>query len=278
LATPYLPLYTRDWRSDPKLRASSFAARGLWVEMMALMHEAVPYGFLGIGERRLTENDLAVIAQQCGALGGAPVVKKLLAELRENGVYSVADDGTIYSRRMVRDEEKREQNRLNGKKGGHPSLKPSVNPTDNPPPVNPPGGVGSDKPVYAHALGWVGYGLAPTQSSALEAMPRERALGTWFVWAGAKSGAIPAHREPFAERDALNWLEIAEALLGAHDLAEIQRRALRMFDLAQVRGPERWRIVTHWNSFGVTATPEAPPAASSTRSRYAQLRDAKGAA
>ena len=43
---PWMKFYTADWRSDPALRMCSMAARGLWVEMICLMHEATPYGQL----------------------------------------------------------------------------------------------------------------------------------------------------------------------------------------------------------------------------------------
>lgn len=263
-ADPYLPLYTRDWRSDPRLRASSFAARGLWLEMMLLMHEAASKGYLMVGERRLTESDLAIIATQCGALGGAAEVKKLLTELRENGVYSVAEDGTIFSRRMVRDVEKRERDRQNGRKGGNPGLKArdnhGVNPPDNP--SDNPG----DKANARAPLAWVGYDLAPTQSAALAEMEPAYALGVWFVWAAVKAGAIPSHQEPFAERTGRNTLEIAAALLASHDLDEIRGRAARMFAKATVRGPERWRVVTlpmlfqRWDDFAEVGGAPAPVA------------------
>lgn len=113
---PFLQFYTADWRGDPRVRACSFAARGLWIEMMALMHEADPYGHLMIADRRITEKDAVDLAVHAG--GKTAETRRLLAELKEKGVYSVADDGTIFSRRMVRDEERRAANYTNGLKGG----------------------------------------------------------------------------------------------------------------------------------------------------------------
>jgi hypothetical protein len=43
---PWMKFYPADWRSDPMLRLCSLAARGLWAEMICLMHEAEPYGSL----------------------------------------------------------------------------------------------------------------------------------------------------------------------------------------------------------------------------------------
>jgi hypothetical protein len=50
-------------------------------------------------------------------------VKRLLAELEKNGVFSRNDSGFIYSRRMVRDVERSESGRQFGLKGGNPQLK-----------------------------------------------------------------------------------------------------------------------------------------------------------
>lgn len=105
----------------------SYAARGLWADLLGLMHEAEPYGHLLI-------NGIAPNAKQiAGLLGGSEKeVKMLLSELRTAGVYSEADNGVIVSRRMIRDHEKRERDKANGKSGGNPALKGGVNPRPNP--------------------------------------------------------------------------------------------------------------------------------------------------
>ena len=43
---PWMKFYPADWRAEPSLRFTSLAARGLWIEMLALMHEATPRGSL----------------------------------------------------------------------------------------------------------------------------------------------------------------------------------------------------------------------------------------
>ncbi len=59
------------------------------------------------------------------------MLKKLLAELREFGVFSETDAGVIYSRRMVKDNAASEAGRESGKNGGNPTLKTKKNDTDN---------------------------------------------------------------------------------------------------------------------------------------------------
>ena len=122
---PWLKFYPSDWRSDPKLRMCSVAARGLWIELIAIMHEAEPYGHLLINGNAPTERQIAGL---CGCTERQ--AKEWMAELKDAGVYSLTDNLVVYSRRMVRDREKEEQDKANGKSGGNPSLMPWVNPPD----------------------------------------------------------------------------------------------------------------------------------------------------
>lgn len=120
-----MKFYPADWRSDEALRSCSIAARGLWVEMMALMHVAEPCGSLLVKGRRPDKRQLASLAgiseKECTAL---------LIELEGMAVFSHDDDGTIYSRRMRRDAEKALVDKNNGALGGNPDLKGGVNPPD----------------------------------------------------------------------------------------------------------------------------------------------------
>lgn len=104
-----------DHRSDPALRMCCLAARGLWIEMQGLMFEAA--GYLLVNGRQPSTRQLA-------ALAGATEkeVGLLLAELEEAGVFSRTEDGTIYSRRMVRDALASEQGKLGAKNGGNPQI------------------------------------------------------------------------------------------------------------------------------------------------------------
>lgn len=116
-SAPWMKFYPQDWRADEKLRLCSLAARGLWIEMLALMHRSERYGQLLISGRVPTDAQLAV------QVGASPdEVTAMLAELSDAGVFSRAASGAIYSRRMTRDHKKAENARKNGKKGGNPSL------------------------------------------------------------------------------------------------------------------------------------------------------------
>jgi hypothetical protein len=121
-----MKFYPADWRADAMLRLCSISARGLWCEMMCLMHEADPYGSLLVNGKRIDKKQLAGLAgiseKECSAL---------LIELEGNGVFSRDPDGAIFSRRMRRDFEKAARDKANGKGGGNPKLKGGVNPPDN---------------------------------------------------------------------------------------------------------------------------------------------------
>lgn len=110
---PSFQFYPPDWRNDPGLRLCSMAARGLWIEMMCLMHEGEPYGHLTLQGRPLAPDSLSRL------VGESPAqVKRWLRELADNEVYSVAGDGSLFSRRMVRDEELRDRRAAGGEAGG----------------------------------------------------------------------------------------------------------------------------------------------------------------
>jgi len=99
-------------------------ARGLWIDMICYMHEGNPYGHLKVGNKVILPTNLASMA-------GAALqdVKGWLDELGQSGVFDSLPDGTIFSKRMVRDESLREIRAAGGKLGGNPALK--VNLEDN---------------------------------------------------------------------------------------------------------------------------------------------------
>ena len=118
---PSFQFYPADWRNDTGLRLCSLAARGLWVEMMCIAHECEPYGYLRANGNPMT-------AAQIGRLTGISEreCSKLLDELFDAGVPSQTVDGTIYSRRMVRDEQLRLVRAEGGKSGAAHGVKGGI--------------------------------------------------------------------------------------------------------------------------------------------------------
>ncbi len=99
---PWWKFCGRDWLGDLDLHRCSVAARGLWIEMLCLMNEGVPYGHLADKKGAIKASRLAHVAQIRNH-----VCEKLMKELEDNSVFSKTDGGVIFSRRMVRDEAER---------------------------------------------------------------------------------------------------------------------------------------------------------------------------
>lgn len=108
---PSFQFYPGDWMNDPALRMCSLAARGLWADMLAIMHDCVPYGHLAVNGKGILPG---ILARRVGA--SIDETEGLLAELRDHGVYSVSEEGWIYSKRMVRDERNRQVRAAGGVK------------------------------------------------------------------------------------------------------------------------------------------------------------------
>jgi len=76
---PAFQFYPADWRNNSNLRRCSWAARGAWIDLMCLMHDADGYGVL--------RWEMKEIAQSIGC----PL--SLLKELRDKGVLKGCDTG-----------------------------------------------------------------------------------------------------------------------------------------------------------------------------------------
>ena len=109
---PAMMFYTGDWMKDPAIRACGLAARGLWFDMLCLMHESPQRG------RLVHRSGMAVTPGQLSRMVGGELrmVEELLTELEATGVYSI-DDGAIVCRRMLIDEDNREKKRKAGRAG-----------------------------------------------------------------------------------------------------------------------------------------------------------------
>jgi hypothetical protein len=114
---PWFRFHTVDWRGDVKLRRCSLAARGLWIDMLAIMHEARPYGHLVTDDEPMTVDDIAVIVGSKKS-----DVKKALDELIERDVVSQTSSGVMFSKRMVKDRQTQERSSEKGSMGGNPKL------------------------------------------------------------------------------------------------------------------------------------------------------------
>lgn len=110
---PWDKWYWQDYLADTGLAACSLAARGLWIEMLAIMARSEKKGYLLDGNQKMSEVVLARLARST-----VDEIMPLLKELNEHKVFSMTEDGIIYNRRMVREAEISEKRAEAGKIGG----------------------------------------------------------------------------------------------------------------------------------------------------------------
>ncbi len=115
---PSFQFYPGDWLHDTGLCACSLAARGLWIDMLAFMHQGTPYGHLTLPATKEGGKDIlrpilpAILARMVGC--SEEEVQHFLKELEGAGVFSRTDESVIFSRRMVQDEKLRESRAAGG--------------------------------------------------------------------------------------------------------------------------------------------------------------------
>jgi hypothetical protein len=126
---PFVKFFFKDWEGDRELMECSLSARGLWMHMLRVMHEAEPYGFF-VG-RDGAAIDLVSFARHVGAT--PRVIRQLIGELDAHSVFSRDALGRIFSRRMVRDFARYLQSVEFGRDGGNPALRPPLKAPDKPP-------------------------------------------------------------------------------------------------------------------------------------------------
>jgi hypothetical protein len=100
---PAIFLYPGDWQRDD-VSGCSLAAQGLWLRMMFIGHDSERYGYLEMNGSPIPPGS---IARRCGCT--LAQYETLLSELERAGVPSRTPEGVLFSRRMVRDAEKRAQ-------------------------------------------------------------------------------------------------------------------------------------------------------------------------
>lgn len=113
---PAFQFYPADWRKDPGVQSLNYHDRGVWFEILCLMHESEERGVLLLNGQPMPEDALS------RSLGlDKQILTTTLTTLLTYGVASSRDeDGALTSRRMVRDEKLRKIRIDAGKQGGNP--------------------------------------------------------------------------------------------------------------------------------------------------------------
>lgn len=110
---PAMLFYVNDWLGAPDLRLVSLAARGVWIDLLCVMHTSKRRGYLEQNGKQLTSKEIAKLV-------GEPEdkVQTIVDELYSSGVFSKTESGTIYCRRMRRESELSRTRAEAGRKGG----------------------------------------------------------------------------------------------------------------------------------------------------------------
>lgn len=115
---PAIQWYPGDWKKDPGIQALDYHHRGVWWEIIQMMHESERRGVLLLNGKAMPDEALA------HALGlPVDLLKQNLTTLLTYGVTSREPaTGALVCRRMVRDENLRKIRKNCGKLGGNPNL------------------------------------------------------------------------------------------------------------------------------------------------------------
>lgn len=115
---PAMQFYPADWRKDLAVQALGYHDRGVWFEMLCLMHESSERGVLLLNGTAMLED---MIARLLGL--DNQIFKQTLTTLLTYGVAKRRQaDNAIFSKRMVDDEKLCQIRREAGKLGGNPAL------------------------------------------------------------------------------------------------------------------------------------------------------------
>jgi hypothetical protein len=117
---PAMQFYPGDWRKDMGVQALTFHDRGVWFEMLMLMHGSERRGVLVLNGQPMSEE---MIARSIGL--DIQTFHQSLAALLDTGVASrEAGTGAVMSRRMVSDEYLRKVRAASGSQGEANSNQP----------------------------------------------------------------------------------------------------------------------------------------------------------
>lgn len=244
---PYIKFFTSDWRGDVRLRSVSLAARGLWKEMLCIMAEAKPYGHLIAAGIRYSEANLEALSLQVGA--SKRDVSAAFSELKRAEVFGVLADGTIYSRRMVRDEKIRLLKVEAGKRGAEVS---------NYPRVTPPASAGATPPAVGSASAaahMVCHSPESIKTTNVVGKPEPSLLdmsayrimdSAWPIINGAHKLIIK--RDTWRKHNKAAAKELVEAGKSAEDVAEMLLFAFEDPEASRFYGgiTTLAKIVEHW--------------------------------
>ena len=118
---PAFQFYPADWRKDLAVQSLTYHDRGIWFEILCLMHESEERGVLLLNGLPMP---IEILARNLGV--DVETLKKTEETLLKYGVIrSREKDFALYNSRMVKDEKVLQMRRTAGQLGGEAKQKPS---------------------------------------------------------------------------------------------------------------------------------------------------------
>jgi hypothetical protein len=230
---PSFQFYPADWRANAKLRRCTHAQRGIWIEVMCLLHDAEEYGLLRWPLEDIAQaigcklHELQTL-QKKGVLKGADEGEQCAAFIftpRHAGkagapvTLVAAQPGPVwYSSRMVEDEHVRQHRGVITRFNGQPKVAPKAAP--NPPPMPPIGDGASSSSSSSSIKPSADAGKKPPASpkdflfqDALQAL---KAQGVEEVGARSLLGRLIKHRGELQAAEDMRGA-IASGVVGLRD-------------------------------------------------------------
>lgn len=119
---PALQFYPGDWWRDLNVKLLDHYLKGVWFEILLLMHDNEERGCLTINGRAMTDTEIGLLIGLVNQEDNQ-IATKAITKLLELGVASRREgDGALVCRRMLRDEEIRSKRIKAGSMGGNPIL------------------------------------------------------------------------------------------------------------------------------------------------------------
>lgn len=148
---PAMQFYPADWRKDLAVQSLGYHDRGVWFEMLCLMHESSERGVLLLNGAPMPED---VIGRLLGL--DNQTFNQTLTTLLAYGVAKRRNqDNAIFSKRMVADEKLCQVRREVGKLGGNPLLlkqKQTTSDNQTRPPSSSPSSSSSENTAAAQGI------------------------------------------------------------------------------------------------------------------------------
>ena len=241
---PSIQWYPGDWRKDPGVQALDYHHRGVWFEVLMLMHESADRGRLELNGQPMPDSAIA-------RLLGLPADEwvQVRAALLDYGVASEDEDGALICRRTVRDEQTRRQKETlshtraeAGRKGGRATqgAKQKASKTEAPPLAPPQANSGGDSPHKTRASSGSG-------SSKVRAKPKQKGGSSSSSSSSSstsvkkKAPAEPKKKHPIPD----DWKPTEEhRQLANRERANLEREVEQFRDHAAATG----RVLLDWDA------------------------------